>query len=183
MVCLLVINFLLWFTSMQVQIFFLLLPWDTIFLRQSAVKSSINHLLYPLKVCQILWNCSSAFFSLFFLFVCLFRCSLQQPSVRILKARFLARVFEEGALKHLKHLSLVPLKCLIEIVFTKQAPRNKYIHPLLASKHTSYTGFSTFLNLTDAQLHSHMPVPRRMKNNTDFFSAGYLCLTVLQFLF
>lgn len=87
-------------------------------------------------------------------------------SVGIIKAQLLRSVFEESTLEHWKHFSFFSLKWLIEIVFTKQAPSNKYIHPLLASIHTSYTGFSTFLNLTDAQLHSDMPVQRRIKNNT-----------------
>lgn len=91
-------------------------------------------------------------------------------------------------LKLSKHLSLFPLKWLIEIVFTEQSPADENIHPLPVSKQKSYAGLSTFLNLTDTLTQSltHstlMSLQRRMKNNTDFFRAGYLCLAVLQFFF
>lgn len=110
-------------------------------------------------------NCSKYFF-LSFTFLCLFFLYISLHNSLLSDSLSVTSVFEEDTLKHSKHLSLFSLKWLIEIVFTKQAPSNKYIHPRIASKHTSYTGFSTLRNLTDAQLRSHMPVQKGTKNST-----------------
>lgn len=145
MVCLLVINCLLWFTSMQVQIcsssspsssetpYFFESVCGKVFYQSPPLSAqSISGSLNLLKFFHSVWSCFCLNFS------------LQEPCVTIPKPLLLTSIFQEGTLKHWNTLSLFALKWLIEIVFTKQPPSNKYIHPLLASKHTSYTVLSTF---------------------------------------